>query len=76
MLCYDTKDTIYGNDDNDGNDQIIALTNIIIIEASILVLYLSLYYLIFNPPLLCTCSWRFEICLPSIYDLIEFSLNV
>jgi hypothetical protein len=29
----------------------------------------------FNPPLLCTSSWRFEICLPSLYILIEFSPN-
>ena len=75
MLCYDTKDTIYGNDDNDGNDHIIALTNIAKIETSVLVLHLLLYYLIFDPPLLCTCSWRFEICLPPIYILIVFSPN-
>ena len=68
VICYDTKDH-----DNDGNDHIIALTNIAKIETSVLVLHLLLYYLIFDPPLLCTCSWRFEICLPPIYILIAFS---
>jgi hypothetical protein len=46
--------------------KIIASTSITLIETSILVVYLLLYYLIFNPPLLCTSSWRFEICLPSL----------
>jgi hypothetical protein len=56
--------------------KIIALTNIItLIETSVLVVYLLLYYLIFNLPLLCTSSWRFKICLPSLYNLIEFSPN-
>jgi hypothetical protein len=55
--------------------KIIALTNRTLIETSVLLLYLILYYLIFNCPLLCTSSWRFEICLPSLYMLIEFSPN-
>jgi hypothetical protein len=55
--------------------KIIALTNRTLIETSVLVVYLFLYYLIFNPPLLCTSSWRFEICLPSLYTPIEFSPN-
>jgi hypothetical protein len=55
--------------------KIITLTNRTLIETSVLVVYLLIYYLIFNPPLLCTSSWRFEICLPSLYNLIEFSPN-
>jgi hypothetical protein len=55
--------------------KIIALANITLIETSVLVVYLLLYYLIFNSPLLCTSSWRFEIRLPSLYILIEFSPN-
>jgi hypothetical protein len=55
--------------------KIIALTNRTLIETSVLVLYLLIDYLIFNPPLLCTSSWRFVICLPPIYNLIEFSPN-
>jgi hypothetical protein len=55
--------------------KIIALTNITVIETSVLALYLLLHYLIFNPPLLCTSLWRFEKCLPSLYTLIEFSPN-
>jgi hypothetical protein len=55
--------------------KIIALTNRTLIETSVLVLYLLLHYLIFNPPLLCTSSWRFEIRLPPTYNLIEFSPN-
>ena len=55
--------------------KIIALSNRILIQTSVLVLYLLIYYLIFNFPLLCTSSWRFEICLPVIYDPIEFSPN-
>jgi hypothetical protein len=53
--------------------KIVALTNITLIETSVLAVYLLLNYLIFNLPLLCTSSWRFEICLPSLYNLIEFS---
>ena len=55
--------------------KIIALTNITLIETSVLALYLLVHSLIFNFPLLCTSSWRFEICLPVIYDLIAFSPN-
>jgi hypothetical protein len=55
--------------------KIIAFTNITLIDTSVLLLYLLLYYMIFNPLLLCTSSWRFEICLPSLYMLIEFSPN-
>jgi hypothetical protein len=55
--------------------KIIVLTNRTLIETSVLLLYLLLYYLIFNPPLLCTSSWRFEIRLPSLYILIEFPPN-
>ena len=55
--------------------KIITLTNVTLIESSVPVLYLLIYYLIFNFPLLCTSSWRFEICLPSIYDHIQFSPN-
>ena len=51
------------------------MTNIIIIETSVLALYLLIHYLILNSSLLCTSSWRFEICLPPIYDPIEFSPN-
>jgi hypothetical protein len=43
--------------------KIIALANITLIETSVLLLYLLVYYLIFNPPL------------PSLYILIEFSPN-
>ena len=53
--------------------KIIALTNRTIIKTTVSLLYLLVHYLIFNPPLLCTSSWRFEICLPPIYDLIAFS---
>jgi hypothetical protein len=49
--------------------------NITLIETSVLVVDLLLYYLIFNPSLLCTSSWQFEIRLPSLYILIEFSPN-
>ena len=56
--------------------RIIALTNITLIETSVLVLYLSIHSLIFNFPLLCTSSWRFEICLPVMYDPIEFSPDI
>jgi hypothetical protein len=55
--------------------KIIALTNRTLIETSVLVVYLILYYMIFNPPLLCTSSWQFENRLPSLYILIEFSPN-
>ena len=55
--------------------KIIALSNITVIETSVLALYLSLHYLFFNLPLLCTSSWRFEICLPPIYNPVEFSPN-
>ena len=55
--------------------KIIVLTNITLIETSVLAFYLLVYYLIFNLPLLCTSSWRFEICLSPIYILIEFSPN-
>jgi hypothetical protein len=55
--------------------KIISLTNRTLIETSVLVVYLLLYYLIFNLPLLCTSSWRFENRLPSLYILIEFSPN-
>jgi hypothetical protein len=41
--------------------------NITLIETSVLALYLLVYYLIRNPPLLCTSSWRFEISLLSLY---------
>ena len=53
--------------------KIIALTNITVIETSVSALYLSIHYLIFNFPLLCTSSWRFEMCLPPIEIFIEFS---
>ena len=36
--------------------KILALTNITLIETSVLVLYLSIHYLIFNFPLLCASS--------------------
>ena len=55
--------------------RIIAFTYITVIETSVLAFYLLVHYLIFNLPLLCTSSWRFEICLPPIYNLIEFSPN-
>jgi hypothetical protein len=55
--------------------KIIALTNRTLIETSVLVVYLLLYYLIFNPPLLCTSCGDSKICVPSLYILIEFSPN-
>ena len=56
--------------------KIIALANVTVIETSVLALYLFIHSLIFNSPLLCTSSWRFEICLPPIYILIAFSPNI
>ena len=53
--------------------KIIALSNITVLETSVLALYLLVHYLIFNLPLLCTSSWQFEIRLPPIYIVIEFS---
>ena len=53
--------------------KIITFTYIIVIETSVLALYLLVHYLIFNFPLLCTSSWRFKIRLPVIYIVIEFS---
>jgi hypothetical protein len=55
--------------------KIIALTNITLIETSVLVVYLLLYYLISNLPLLCTSCGDSKICLPCLYILIEFSPN-
>ena len=52
--------------------KIIALTNVIMIETSILLLYPLLYYLIHNPSLLCTSCDNSKICLPSLYKLTEF----
>jgi hypothetical protein len=52
---------------------IIALTNITLIETSVSVFYLLAYYSIYYPPLLCT-SWDVsKICLPPIYNPIESS---
>ena len=79
MIGFFKKNTSYIPVDNGSSlnvtisIRIIALTNITLIETSVLVLYLSIHSLIFNFPLLCTSSWRFEICLPVIYDPIEFS---
>ena len=53
--------------------KIIEIANITVIKTSVLALYLLVHYLIFNLPLLCTSSWRFEIRLPPIYVVIEFS---
>ena len=53
--------------------KIIAYANIIVSVTSVLAVYLLVHYLIFNFPLLCTSSWRFEIRLPPMYNLIEFS---
>ena len=87
LLEKDTHDRIFGKNtsyihvDNGSSlnvpipIKIIALTTITLIETSVLVLYLSIHSLIFNFPLLCTSSWRFEICLPPMYNLIEFSSN-
>jgi hypothetical protein len=81
MIRYIRKNTSIMPVDNGSSQngpitvKIIALTHLTLIETSVSVLYLLLHYLIFNPPLLCTSSWRFEICLPSLYDLIEFSPN-
>jgi hypothetical protein len=55
--------------------KIIALTSRTLIETSVLLLYLLLYYLIFNLSLLCTSCGDSKICLPSLYILIEFSPN-
>ena len=50
--------------------------NITLIETSVVFVQAILYYLIFNFPLLCTSSWRFEICLPVMYDPIEYSPDI
>jgi hypothetical protein len=55
--------------------KIIALTNRTLIETSVLVVYLIIYSLIFNPPLLCTSCGDSKNCLPSLYNLIELSPN-
>jgi hypothetical protein len=55
--------------------KIIALANITLIETSVLVVYLLLYHLIFNLPLLCTSCGDSKIRLPYLYILIEFSPN-
>jgi hypothetical protein len=55
--------------------KIIASTKITLIDTSVLLLYLLLYYLIFNHPLLCTSCGDSKICLPSLYILIKFFPN-
>ena len=54
---------------------IITLTNRTLVKTSVLFFQLILYHLIFNSPLLCTSCGDLKICLPPIYDLIEFSPN-
>ena len=82
MIGFSEKNTSYIPVDNGSSlnvpitIKIIALTNITLIETSVSVLYLSIHSLIFNFPLLCTSSWRFEICLPVMYDPIEFSPDI
>jgi hypothetical protein len=56
--------------------KIIALTNItLIIETSISVVYLLVYYSIYYSPLLCTSCGDLKICLPPMYIPIECSPN-
>jgi hypothetical protein len=55
--------------------KIIALTNITMIETSVSVVYLLVYYSIYYPPLLCTSCDVSKICLPPIYNAITFSPN-
>jgi hypothetical protein len=55
--------------------KIIALTNITIIETSVPVVYLLVYYSIYYPPLLFTSCDVSKICLPPMYNIIEFSPN-
>jgi hypothetical protein len=50
--------------------KIIALTNITLIETSVLVVYPSLVYSIYYPPLLCTYCDVSKICLPPMYNVI------
>ena len=82
MIGFSEKNTSYIPVDNGSSlnvtirMKIIALTKRMLIENSVLVLYLSIHSLIFNFPLLCTSSWRFDICLPVMYDPIEFSPDI
>jgi hypothetical protein len=53
--------------------KIITLTNITLIETSVSVVYLLVYFSIYYPPLLCTSCDVSKICLPPIYNPIAFS---
>ena len=55
--------------------KITTLTNRTLIETSLLVLCLLLYYLIFNPPLLCTSSWRFEFS-PNDQNVLKLFVSI
>jgi hypothetical protein len=50
---------------------IITLTNITLIETSVSVVYLLVYFSIYYPPLLCTSFDVSKICLPPVYNFIE-----
>jgi hypothetical protein len=55
--------------------KIIALKNVTLIETSVSVVYLLVYYSIYYPPLLCTSCDVSKICLPPMYIQIECSQN-
>jgi hypothetical protein len=52
--------------------KVISLTNITLIETSVPVVYLLVYYSIYYPPLLCTSCDVSKICLPPICNPITF----
>jgi hypothetical protein len=54
---------------------IITLTNITLIETSVPVVYLLVYYSIYYSPLLCTSCDVSKIYLPPIYNPVAFSPN-
>jgi hypothetical protein len=87
LLVIETHDTIFSKKTSNifGDNgsslnipitiKIIAFTNITLLETSVLVVYLLLYYLNLKSSSLIHLLWQFEICLPSLYNLIEFSPN-
>ena len=52
--------------------KIIALTYVVMMETSLILLYSLLYHSIHNPSLLCTSCDDSKICLPSLYKLTDF----
>ena len=52
--------------------KIIALTYVVMMETSLILLYPLLYHSIHNPSLLCTSCDDSKICLPSLYKLTKF----